>query len=1333
MDEKVLWKYIKNNTKSSYTASEDEDGNLYNDICNKGLEEGQIAVRHGGEYNGFAIKALEYIRPVLTNLRVSKAVRMLSEGNVQGAIVVSTIAEDVVKEGIGLLYAVLRKWLEINEIPIPNEYNTKAIPIKSKKINDWIEAYSYSPVQGKFEITSIGFSKSGHPVVPENWLGRIFNDAFELHKAMDKLEWRKGKPPTSFCCIYVMDLQESKKWQSPQEMVDLNVKISVSIFPKLSKDKKELLDLNSQIKIFDSKKEYQKWLNTLPKDSKTFAIDTTDEETTDKLLLACDVNNIMDPSPKYEKKRNVGLLVSTLQKLIRRGRRCSQVLYETMMELWKSPGYNLPDQQFLRVNACRQLTWRLYVSTIEDVSPFADPKNKSDYLSMNEISCLAILANHYPDVQFIKPIVDKLILTALLVQHNDIRPDLDCKVNCFSSKWSFHSEEADKLDLSADARYEKVRDNENESLLVSMQMLLFAMPARGGDYDMINNSFNYINNGHFKPKPFEPMTLNKLLSYTDPKYGLLGLMAGSDPNGYHGLLLMIQASLPFIPYNEKCTTKGLAGFLWNNVSGVNVRERPELIDFINNEDKQIFDTISSIQKDLVKRDLYTKNIKSALKEYEKYIDIAKYKHSNEKLSELTSRLAFILLYGQKQTISVGNKRYDIIVVGTVDTPCRVKSMLKTESEYVEGEIRDKAEKTYIEMINKKPLEIDVPNPPSGYKWVFENKKKIKLSAQYKGNKIIFVIDGHEIKPFDTSSILIKLPNVITTKPDGYIEKLINQALYIKDHKKIYDDYEINLVMYALANSGKSNRGTLYDWYSIAKKSPIPTNVWRSVYVKLFSSFENELEVGPVDSMGNKLQNSISYMYEGTIWRVFNLLSVIYQGTLINKSSIKGVKFKINTSTPEYIDLINKIKLLMAPPSTNNMTNIKLKKSAITTKLWEHQQKTANHIVHSLTVLGRSGQGDASSTGAGKTLTALAVISALYNYNLLRNDLAYRGFLILLPTSYLFETWINEIQKHTTGFHIVCQNANGSLTDYETSENIKESQIMQNTILITTLGRTREHPFETSFIFVVIDECLSVQNKNALQTAEAFKQIVSSQYKALLMSASWFRSRFDGLILMLKMLGTGLPENKQYLDAILSESIVSNIPVTNRKWITVNNPFKMPKDLRERYNTILGQDINSERLYSKLLSLLLDNFDYMGAFKKVIKAREKEGHRCLIFGRSTKEADNMSEQIENVSRFPDISGKHVVTTFHEAGKGINNLVMLDTIVTRITDLDRLKQSTGRLDRYGQKANTLYIDYIYVDDSVDSAHLLRLQIANDFYQSYILPLGQYFYDLSVGRKK
>ncbi len=55
-----------------------------------------------------------------------------------------------------------------------------------------------------------------------------------------------------------------------------------------------------------------------------------------------------------------------------------------------------------------------------------------------------------------------------------------------------------------------------------------------------------------------------------------------------------------------------------------------------------------------------------------------------------------------------------------------------------------------------------------------------------------------------------------------------------------------------------------------------------------------------------------------------------------------------------------------------------------------------------------------------------------------------------------------------------QNANGTLSE-------PNYEIEANSIIITTLARNREHPIMNSWILVVIDECLSVQNRGALQT------------------------------------------------------------------------------------------------------------------------------------------------------------------------------------------------------------------------------------------------------------
>lgn len=51
----------------------------------------------------------------------------------------------------------------------------------------------------------------------------------------------------------------------------------------------------------------------------------------------------------------------------------------------------------------------------------------------------------------------------------------------------------------------------------------------------------------------------------------------------------------------------------------------------------------------------------------------------------------------------------------------------------------------------------------------------------------------------------------------------------------------------------------------------------------------------------------------------------------------------------------------------------------------------------------------------------------------------------------------------------------------------------------------------------------------------------------MMSATFFRSRFDKLFYMLKMLRSGLPEVKDYLDCILNESMICYINEKTRKY------------------------------------------------------------------------------------------------------------------------------------------------------------------------------------------
>src|SRR5205807_174876 len=119
----------------------------------------------------------------------------------------------------------------------------------------------------------------------------------------------------------------------------------------------------------------------------------------------------------------------------------------------------------------------------------------------------------------------------------------------------------------------------------------------------------------------------------------------------------------------------LAGFIWRYSSSINVREAP--VTFPDDESTQMFGLLVKIQESL--RDLPSKNqpegsdkedLISLSPVAQKLVDyLAKrstlntYIRTERKITDLDSRLGFILLFGQKVPITVGRKRYDIVVAG----------------------------------------------------------------------------------------------------------------------------------------------------------------------------------------------------------------------------------------------------------------------------------------------------------------------------------------------------------------------------------------------------------------------------------------------------------------------------------------------------------------------------------------------------------------------------------------------------------------------------------------------------------------------------------------------
>lgn len=1343
--EKELIKNIIKNTKKSFKARTivNNSGNevLLKNIANYGLKINQSAIRSSkGEYYGFTIKALEQIKPLLTEIRIIKAIKFLFQNDIQKTIKVLNLDYEVEKFGINIIYSVLKLWLENNNFVVPQEYINKALKIKSKKLKKWILSRRSDPLINKFKIVGIGKSKKGNSVVPESWIDLEFENGYQLHEKMDKLDWRKGKPPVNFCCIYSMTIMDESTWQSYNSNLEKYYpKIGLEILPK--KDSDGNLLLNSKGLFFSDNNMFLDWLKKLSKLNNIVFLPTKTINL-EKILIVCELS-LISKEPFYQKSYNVGLLVSRLQKTIRRGKECSKLLYETVINLSNAPSYNLPEQQFIRVSGSRQLAWRLFISIIEDVEPYInDPK----YLNLFDLVSLSCLAQVDHSIQFSEDIVKKIIMTALFVQNND-----DIGKNWAWRKGSTKNvnEELSNLDEF---------DNDINCIRNSLKFALRVMPMMKNDKNMLLKSLDYSKNKTFdKLNIFD---LNDLLSNSNQEMEKLCRLASYDMHCKPNMILDYQAF--YIPdMNNLMTTKEISSFIWENSSKYNIRHYKHKCIIENMLKSQYVDEnkypiLKILQEELDRDQNFIFDIKN--QKNIKYNMVSKNnsnKINQNKDNKLLFRIIFLLIFGQKIRLSGTNnkKAIDIIVCGNYIRPCKVKKTNQKCIKYLEGKERFDGELRYIEYMKKENnILIDLPSPPESYLWnpcLLNNKKVhiyvklIKSNPEEYLNEIEFYANNIKVTSFDGSNLVISLnyPKVFNLTENNYLNDYIKKALYIypKDIEiidSILNDFAENnnsslmTLLKSIHRYRKNNNDyRVYNWIKLAKKSIIITEIWKNIIVKLYNDKNTknitEIQIGPVNRNGNKIDEAINYKTEGILLRLFNMLSVLYPNVIIPKTHLK---FSINKNTEEFIHLLDTLKKLAyhkVPLTNNNIENRRNFK--IKTELWKHQKDTCNEMFHGIVDIGRKGYGDSSGVGSGKTLTALSLIAKLCKYNKKMEINNYKGYLILVPTEKLFVTWIDEIYKHTINHHLIKQNANGSLFDITYNKNTENSNITFNTILISTLGRTREHPLSIPWHLVVIDECLSVQNKDALQTEEAWRQVINSHYGVIMMSATFFRSRFDKLFYMIKMLRCGLPEQKNYLDTILSECIICNLPKKTRKWIKTITKFTMSKKMRIEYDKLKNNEIDSDKLYNILAKYLYDNYNYVFCFKKMVE-RLNSSQKALIYTRSKNEADIVANKINSVTRYPNKTGKHVVLSYAEGAYGLNDLTKYNTIISRPVYPDIIPQMKGRLDRPNQKNNVLYINYFLIKNTIEEAWLIRLEMANNFYKNHIMPLAE-FYSLAI----
>ncbi|QGR54132.1 dead-like helicase [Moumouvirus maliensis] len=1214
-----LIKIVESSIKRSFMAFVNDEGKDIPNLANLGAHAGDVVkLERSGEYYGIAVELLADVKPLLTNKFVIRILNMMKREDYVTLLGILGLTS------MDQLYYILDRWFRI----ATTDYNgVFKYSKKYPQFDKWVSTVAHDPIMVPIKVVEIGSNQvTGDSVVPPDWIDREFENGEEMHYQMSQLPSRLGKAPVTYAILYTMIIQKNNDIITDPKNIEYNV-----------------------IYYFDI-------VNGL------FNIEqTTELRTNYKYLLYNDIligfklEEILEPKGKVEgehtqsKLKEVGLLVSRLQKSIRRGRYGSKALIETIESLNISPNYNLPEHGFLRVSASKQLVWRLFVTIFEDCRPYVALYEPS----LLHLIILVLITQRLLEYKFTRPVLENIKLIALLAQYNDTVEDL--------YPWQ-------RLDTAKTEDVILTNSNYHNALFLAIKNVIM----RGYDNDMLRKYYTLKEVKEGFNRPAELVKDNWMANLSKKKFILHDekvyrdiILSSIDMHNKTYISLYYQACRPI-----SMTTKQIVNYIWDISSGYNIRSgKPK-----SPEDY----TLISIQEYFHQQILNAKS-----EQTEKNIELPKILKKpvfeKIKISDGVKRKSFLLLFGNKY--KSGN--YEVVLAGTKEEPARVK--IKNEWTFSNN----------LNIINNYPrrkVNLSDLDPPFGFEWI-KNKVYVEI---IEGKP---TIDNKYIPFFDASSILKSVTPLIEKKIDEKLSELIF---------KIFSGQEIEF--HILLELRERKISELLNWFPDGKDLKyFNMELVTLAYTKIFNQLNNIVMVGPVSSSGGKMQNSINYLLEGKLWAVFNLFSYLYPDTF--KSS-GAVNFQIKKSTPGYVHLIQTLEKILFD-NRKILGTIPI----IKTQLWDHQLESVNRIMAGFRV-GTFGFGDSSDVGAGKTLTSLKIAAELIK----ENDRTYSGILVLLPGNKLIKTWEDEINKHTSGFDIIYQENDSDI-----------GPIKRNTIVVTTMGRNRDHPINHKWLLVIIDECLTVQNKNALWTESAWRQSMVSKH-LVMMSATFFRTRFDKLYYMLKMLRTGLPEKREYLDAILLESIVSQISKIKRKWTSNFNYFTLDEETRKLYDQIDKSNMSLEVKFAKMTSLLVSsaktNLTLVNQLKTLIKRMETKNHRCLIYARANEEALFWSNNL-GIPLYPE-KGKHCIVTYHNGTYGLNDLIIYDTIVMRPPNSDLLPQIKGRLDRPGNEFNNLFIEYFIFKDTIEEGLIIRLNIASQFLHKYIMPLAT-FYDVSVNYKK
>jgi hypothetical protein len=593
------------------------DGKPVESLANFGAPKNSIAIiDRSGEYSGLKIELMENTSPVLTDNLVIRILKQLRNENFMTPLEILDI------ELPDQLYYILNKWFKKATDAGPFFQNKNIYPEL-----DYLIRVSSSPISVPVKVVEIGMNtKTSQPVVPQDWIGRIFANGTEMQAEMSQLESRQGHPPVTYAITYNMNIVK-------EETIITEIPDDCSIYYYLWMDNGCLKC--GLVEQYPEGCHYVKYNTVLI----GFIPD-------DILVAKTDTNN----------SRSVGVQVSRIQKAIRRGRMASKSLIQTIAILNECPNYNMPEHNFVRVSASKQIAWRLAITIWEDCRP---------YLADNEPSSLALIllvlvTQRATEFKFTDTLLQNLTRLAVLAQFNDSPKD--------KCSW-------DKL-----KKNNLVEHDKNNTHRDSLWLAITHIKMMKGDREMLGRYVAFKD----KLKPWKiPLNIgdigNKVLYHSNLVHTDV-MLSSYDQHSKPNIILHYQGCAAV-----GRTTQEISKYIWDVSSSYNIRSgegRPPL-------DSLLVD----IQK------WYHKNPKLVKDGRGPYTG----DYLDKPVSTKNARLVFLMMFGT--SYRVGNAV--VIIAGKSKQPIRVKKS---------GHWEYSASLDLVNKFPKKTHKLSNFTPPLGYYW-----------------------------------------------------------------------------------------------------------------------------------------------------------------------------------------------------------------------------------------------------------------------------------------------------------------------------------------------------------------------------------------------------------------------------------------------------------------------------------------------------------------------------------------------------------------------------------------------------------------------------------------